>query len=108
MMLRRFVAVLNLALFALAVVAEILLPAYSTFIFYGLLLWMFATLFLFFGPNRDRSFGGARPSATSAPSASAPLPSGPRTSVGFCVYCGTTLGAGSAVCPSCGKPVSPI
>lgn len=105
MLVRRFVAYLNLALFAAAVVAEILLPRYSTLIFYGLIGWMVASLVLFYGPGSRRTLGGPRPAAAGA---APPLPSGPPARVGFCVYCGTDLAGEASVCPACGKPVQAI
>lgn len=103
MILRRSLALLNLGLFAAALVAEIELPQYGTLIFYGLLLWMFLSLALFFGPLRDRPT--PRPAAAGA----GPLPSsGPPTSIPFCVYCGTAMPPGASFCPACGKAARPI
>jgi zinc-ribbon domain len=104
MMIRRLVAILNIGLFVVAFVSLYYLPQYSTVIFYGLLLWMFASLFLFFGRSMDRPIGG-RPAP---PPSGAPLVSGPPTTLDFCVYCGTPLSRGASTCPACGKTASPV
>ncbi len=104
MMLRRLVAFLNIGLFLLAFVCLYYFSQYATLIFYGLLLWMFVSLFLFFGRSMDRPIGG-RP----APIATGPsVPSGPPASLDFCVYCGTPLPRGATTCPACGMLVLPI
>lgn len=108
MMLRRGVALLNLALFGGAVVAELLYPAYASWIFYGLLLWMLVSFVYFYRPTRDRSLGGGRGYAASGAPSPSPLPSGPPTQVGFCVFCGTHLDAAASSCPACLKPAHPI
>ncbi|HUI38536.1 MAG TPA: hypothetical protein VLY85_02785 [Thermoplasmata archaeon] len=104
MMLRRLVAFLNIGLFLLAFVCLYYFEQYATLIFYGLLLWMFVSLFLFFGRSMDRPVGGQAPPVPTGP----PVPSGPPTTLDFCVYCGTPLPGATTTCPACGKLAAPI
>jgi hypothetical protein len=106
MMVRRLLAIVNVALFVVAFFFEFLYPAYATLIFYGLLIWMVLSLFLFFGRSVDRPVGGG-PTPNAAGS-SAPLPSGPPASLDFCVYCGAPLSRGASACPVCGKAARPV
>jgi hypothetical protein len=113
MQFRRSLAFLNIALFGAAIVAEFLLPRYSTYIFYGLIIWMVGSLFLFYGPAGSRSASLPRPRPAAAGTAGgAPLPSGvgsaPTSRLSFCVYCGTDLPQDAAQCVACGKPVQAI
>jgi len=113
MLFRRALAFLNIALFAAAIAAEFLLPQYSTYIFYGLIIWMVGSLFLFYGPAGARSTSMSQPRPAGAGAgAGAPLPSstptGPPARLSFCVYCGTELPSEAPRCPACGRAVQAI
>jgi hypothetical protein len=107
---RRALAYFSLVLLALLFVAELIFPRYSVYIFYGMILWMFVTFFIYYGPTgRATAATAGRPSATrSAPGAPVPGSSGPATQLDFCVYCGAALTPDLVSCPACGKPVRPI
>jgi hypothetical protein len=95
-----------------AIALQFLFPAIQLYIFYIVLIWVFAGLFIYRLPVMSRRVGFGRPLSTPpspAPLASNPLgPPGPPAgtsagALGFCMYCGSMVDAGTAVCPSCGR-----
>ena len=105
MLVRRAVAFMSLGLLAVALLVEILYPAYATLVSYLLLIWVVASLLMFFGRPGDRTAAG--PTASPAPAA-LPGASGPPVAIDFCVYCATPLTSGAAICPNCGRAARPI
>ena len=118
MRLRTALSLANLVAIVLAFLILFGFPAYSTYAFYGLVAWIFLGFALVYLPARSRStaggptgdtYGGTFPSAGGTP-----LPSGGATvspspsSLDFCVWCGTSLPPGAAVCPSCGHRVASL
>jgi hypothetical protein len=127
---RTLLSIANLVAIVAALFVLIEYPQYSSYAFYALLAWIFLSLALAFsrrsGPRPGSAPAGASPAgrgaapggdlsgtfASSAPVTSTPLPSaapgGSRTPLDFCIYCGTTLPAGSTVCPACGHGISSL
>jgi hypothetical protein len=113
---RTAISIANLVAVVVAFAVLVELPQYSDVAFFGLLGWMLVGFALFYAFRSGRSAptpGGAFPSSGSASVESAgPLPSaagsGPSAPLDFCVFCGTTLPVGAAVCPVCGHHVSSI
>ncbi|MCI4320742.1 MAG: hypothetical protein L3K18_09195 [Thermoplasmata archaeon] len=111
MMLRWALTVAYVAVLVVALVAQIFDPAISPFLFWGVLIWFIASLFLYRLPAMSRPVGwgksAPRPSngGTALPSG---MPSTPPVDLGFCVRCGTHITPGTSVCPSCGRTVLPV
>jgi hypothetical protein len=111
---RTVISLANLVAIIVAFLVLFELPQYYEYAFYGLLAWLLAGFVLFyaFRPGRPTSQpGAAYPSGGPAESTgSGPLPSGtPSASsppLDFCIFCGSTLPVGAAVCPACGHRVS--
>lgn len=110
MMVRWAVTIAYVAVLVVALVAQIFDPAISSLLFWGVLIWFVASLFLYRLPVMSRPIGlgrSAPPSGAGAPLPSA-TPSGPPVDVGFCVHCGTHIAPGISVCPNCGRTVLPV
>ena len=109
-MLRLALTIVYVAVLAVAVVAQFVVPAVSSYVFWGVLIWFVASLFLYRSPAMNRPVH-LRRTPRPAPDGT-PLPSSPAlpgsTDLGFCVHCGTNLTAGSSVCPACGRTVLPV
>jgi hypothetical protein len=94
------------------IVLQIYDPALSGILFWGLLIYLVLSFFLYRLPVMNRPVGWGSSSGGAA-SSSAPLPSArapptPPVDLGFCMYCGTHLVAGASTCPSCGRTVLPV
>jgi hypothetical protein len=116
---RTWISIVNLVAIVLAFVVLFELPQYSTYAFYGLLGWILASFVLLYAlrvgrttPAGRAQSGGGGPTGSSGASGSSPLPfsgaPGSATTVDFCIYCGTTLPAGAAACPNCGRAVRTV
>ncbi len=118
MRLRTVLSLANMVAIMVAFLVLFEFPAYSPITFYALVAWIFIGFALVYLPARSRAaaggpagdtYGGTFPNPGGMP-----LPSGtsgsPSAAVSpdFCVWCGTTLPAGAAVCPSCGHRVAPL
>ena len=107
MLFRTLLTIVNVGVFAVAIAFDFLVPGVASWIFYALLAWFFASLFVFRLPVMSRPIGravGTAPRGT-VPS-TAPLPSSPaNTNLGFCVYCAAPIEPGTPVCPSCGRTI---
>lgn len=110
MHVRAILAVFNFVVVGIALAIFFLVPSLASFAVYAVLIWMFASLLIFYLPWGNRQFRPTAPSAygsspspgPGASSSSTPLPS---SSIGFCIYCGTHLQAGATQCPACGRSV---
>jgi hypothetical protein len=111
--LRTVLSIVNLVAVVAAFLVLFEFPEYSSYAFLGLLVWIgVGFVLMYVGARR-----GPVPSGTDAtspfggpPSPPAPLPRGPPTAspIDFCIYCGTTLPAGSTVCAACGHRIAPF
>jgi hypothetical protein len=109
MLVRQAMLLFNIGLFAVVLTVDLLVPVYSTYIFYGLLGWIVASLFLYRLPVMNRRVGGGFVASGSTPLASGNPTGPPSTStgdLGFCIHCGTMVPAGTPICPSCGRPTN--
>lgn len=107
MIVRTATLIVSLALFIGAFLLQLLVPAVSAYVFYGLLAWLIASLFIFRLPVMGRPIGSPRPvAAGSAPSRAAPLSDGLGGSLGFCPYCAASVAPGTAVCPECHRGIA--
>lgn len=108
MRLRLLLTMVNLAVFLVAIVFAVLDPSIGFYLEIVLIAWLGVSLGLFYSRwgrgDRPPAPPAPRPTTdgTPGPPASPPLRS---SDFGFCIYCGTNLPAGAAVCPSCGRPV---
>jgi hypothetical protein len=111
MMLRWALTVAYVAVLIVALVAQIFDPAISPLLFWGVLIWFIASLFLYRLPAMSRPVSWGRSAGRPSTSGS-PLPSGqpstPPVDLGFCVRCGTHLTPGTPICPTCGRTVLPV
>ncbi|MGI0140015.1 MAG: hypothetical protein ACREBT_02540 [Thermoplasmata archaeon] len=115
MYLGQVLTLVNFGLLASALAVYFIAPAIATIFLYGLIVWMFASLILFYLPISRRRLGGAPRrvaapgatpgSATPAPAAGAALPSGRSNAIGFCIYCAAEIPPGAGNCPACGRAV---
>lgn len=112
---RTVISLANLVAIVAAFVVLFELPQYYEYAFYGLLAWIVVGFVLFYAFRPGRSTarqeiavpsGGAGTVAGSGPLPSG-TPSGASAPLDFCIFCGNTLPAGTAVCPACGHRVSP-
>jgi hypothetical protein len=112
-LVRTLVTILNLVGFAIAIALEFVYPEIALPVFYALLIWYVASIFLYRSSFMARPIGrGAPPAAPPPPpaplpaAAAAPAPSGPTLSqLDFCAFCGTNVKPGTTQCPVCGKPI---
>ena len=118
MRLRTVLSLANLVAIVTAFVVLFEFPDYATITFYALVAWIFIGFALVYLPARSRAAAGGPAGGTYAGTfpgtGGTPLPSGttggppPAASPDFCIWCGTTLPAGAAVCASCGHRVAPL
>ena len=107
MIVRTATLIFSLILFVSAFILQILVPAVSVYVFYGLLAWLIASLFIFRLPVMSRSIGSPRPVAAGGGVSRTPLPSGGvGTSLGFCPFCAASVPPGTAVCPECHRGIA--
>ena len=115
---RTVATVANIALFVTALAVQFLIPLTSLYVFYGILAWFIASIFVFRLPVMNRWIGGrpapVMPGAVPPPSAPpsrspAPLPSStPKVEpfvLDFCPNCAARISPGTSRCPACGKAV---
>jgi hypothetical protein len=102
MQYRFLLTLVNLVLLGVALAIYFLVPSLSTIAFYGLLLWMFVSLALAYHP---RTRGRIGPSVPTYPPGAPGIPgaNGTGDSLGFCIWCGTSLPPGASHCPACGR-----
>ena len=116
---RVWISLFNLVAIVAAFAVLFELPQYSGYAFYGLLGWILVSFLLIyaFRVGRLNPATGAQAGGTGAPSGStgarsAALPSSSGTSpsgpIDFCIYCGSSLPVGTAVCPACGHVVRAV
>jgi hypothetical protein len=115
-LVRTAVMIASLFGFAIAIAVQFLYPAAATYVFYALLAWIVASLFIYRLPVMNRQIGGGpsrAPPPPSYPPVSAPFgtTAGGGTplashDVGFCIHCGTNVAPGTTTCPTCGRSVS--
>ncbi len=98
---RYWLTFVNLALVAAALAVYFVAPAYSEIAFYGLLIWMFGSLFFAYRWAGRSASARAGPAGSPIPGGAAPLPASEH--LGFCIWCGTTVDAHARVCPACGR-----
>ncbi|MCI4368930.1 MAG: zinc ribbon domain-containing protein [Thermoplasmata archaeon] len=106
MLLRTLLTIVNLGILVAAILAWVFDPAVSGYLFYGLLFWFIASIFIGRLPEMNRRVLESRPSwaGSPPPAPGAPLPSAPAgTELGFCARCGANVASGTVVCPSCGR-----
>lgn len=114
MRLRTALSLANLAAIVAAFLVLFEFPAYASIAFYALVAWIFVGFGLMYLPGaRAQPTGpGASAPAPFPGAGGAPLPSGGSgasgTPLDFCVWCGSTLPAGAALCPACGRRVAPL
>lgn len=111
MHLRAILTIVNFAVVAVALAIFFLVPSLATVAVYAVLVWMFASLLVFYLPWGNRQLRPAGPPSTTGsasstwPSGNAPSPALPSSGIGFCIYCGTHLPPGANACPACGHAV---
>jgi hypothetical protein len=108
---RTWISIANLVAIVSAFVVLFEFPQYYEYAFYGLLAWILVGFVLFyaFRPTRAAPQPGAPSSSsgTTGGRSATPLASGTSPPLDFCIFCGSTLPVGAAVCPACGHRVSP-
>lgn len=106
------VSIVSVAAVLVAFGLQILYPHEQLYIFYIVLVWVIAGFFVYRLPIMSRTVGGTKRLSGGSPVASAsdhPIPGmgpPPGTSagaLGFCMYCGSHVDPGTALCPSCGR-----
>jgi hypothetical protein len=107
MLVRTLVSIVNLAIFAVIIALEFLVPVIGGYLFWVIIAYFVGTLFFFRSPvmSKQITFGRPKTAPPSVPlpsSSTGALPSAPN-SFGFCVHCGTMLTPGTIACPSCGR-----
>lgn len=116
MLLRSLVSIVSLVAILAAIVVQLLEPALQLYIFYVILAWVVAGFFVYRLPAMSRPVrlgtgSPSRPSASAAAladghpldgSSSAP-PGTSAGALGFCMYCGSLVEPGTALCPNCGR-----
>jgi hypothetical protein len=113
MLLRSLVSIVSLVAVLGAIALQFVYPGLQLIIFYVVLVWVLLGFFIYRLPIMSRQVGRTRPaSALPAPSAApndplgggAPPPAGTSAgALGFCLYCGSIVDPGTALCPSCGR-----
>ncbi|MGP8135984.1 MAG: zinc ribbon domain-containing protein [Thermoplasmata archaeon] len=110
MHVRAILTLVNFVVVAIALAIFFLDPSIASIAVYAVLIWMFASLVIFYLPGASRQFHpsgppvapGVGPVGSGGPAGAPPLPT---SGIGFCIYCGTNLTAGAATCPACGRTV---
>jgi hypothetical protein len=112
MQLRWVMMLAYLGVVIVVIVLQIFDPALSGILFWGLLLWLIASFFIYRLPIMNRPVGwGTSGAGASTSYSTTPTPRPPPTApvdLGFCMYCGTHIPAGSSTCPSCGRTILPV
>ncbi len=115
MLVRHLMLIANVGIFAAVLVIDTQFAGASTWVFYVLLVWIIASIFIYRLPVMNRRIGGppmvpgptgttTAPSIAPATPSAAPLPS--TADLGFCIHCGTVVSPGVTRCPTCGRPTS--
>lgn len=107
MLVRSLVMVLSLVGFIAAFALQLLVPSLAQPVFFGLLIWIAVSLFIYRLPVMGRTIGGA-PSSSTYLDPPGPLPSSAPVELDFCHHCGTTITPGTMLCPSCGRSIGPV
>lgn len=110
MHVRAILTLVNFVVVAIALAIFFLDPAIASIAVYAVLIWMFASLMIFYLPWGNRQLHpsgppvapGVGPAGSGGPSSAPPLPT---SGIGFCIYCGTNLAPGAPACPACGRAV---
>ncbi len=112
---RTWISLVNLIAIVVAFTVLFELPQYSGYAFYGLLGWILVSFILLYTlrvgrPSVQAGAAGTGPAGGTGVPAALPssAPNGPAMALDFCIYCGATLPAGTAMCPTCGHPVRSV
>ncbi|MCI4331687.1 MAG: zinc ribbon domain-containing protein [Thermoplasmata archaeon] len=106
------VSIVSLAAVFGAIGLQVVYPKLQLDIFYIVLVWVIAGFFIYRLPIMSRQVGQPRVSAAAPaalPSAASPLggvappPGTSAGALGFCLYCGSMVDPGTALCPNCGR-----